>query len=314
MTSKPTNYNIINAQLNDNTDESHSLCSGALSYLFLREAAEYLKTKIPDDFKVLAMLATIADCTSLATRLNRAICVQGIEEAKSAQQPGLKQLLDVQAKPHVTSHTVGWYVNPVINAAGRMNREFAALQLLTADSWNVAVDDLEGLLSLNTKRQARQKLIVDEVKEHTLFEGDNLLVVAGTWDAAGVLGVVASRLAESSGKVTLVTANGHGSGRVPEGYSDQVFQAMQIPGLTASGHNKAFGVKLDKDVKFDDLDKLLGTMKQETQEYDLCRSDYTTDEEYEFKRDLKRMDPFGKGFELPKILDCGIVETLNPWR
>lgn len=312
----PSGYGVVNPQLNEDEDESHSLCAGALTYLFLKAHGP-----VPEYFKTLAALATVADCSNLSTRLNRAICLEGFQIQHSKMPKGLQYLMTEQAKPYLCSHTAGWGVNPIINAAGRMKKERAAFYLLMADEDHLAAEHLEDLLEINKERKKLQDKILKDIEkgiegscDPVIFNGENILVVQGDWDAPGVLGVAASRLCGNHDKIAIVQGAVGGSGRVPDRFSGEVFGCLKKHLKNIAGHNKAFGTAVDRADVTETLDKELSEHVISTSTFDIDKENYSRVEWWEFRNDLKCMDPFGKGFELPRVLDGGIVTEFNPWR
>ena len=181
----------------------------------------------------LAAIGTVADVMSL-TGENRTIVRLGLAELRRTRRPGLKALLreaGLEEKP-LTSTSVGYTLAPRINASGRMGcAALAGELLLTGDP--VRGEELaRQLCTLNRERQA----IEAEIYAQCLERADALprsrrhaLVLAGEHWHQGVVGIVASRLAERYAcpafMICLQDGKGKGSCRSFAGFN--LFAALE---------------------------------------------------------------------------------------
>ncbi|HWC26610.1 MAG TPA: single-stranded-DNA-specific exonuclease RecJ [Solirubrobacteraceae bacterium] len=179
----------------------------------------------------LVALATIADCVPLRGE-NRRLVRAGLRALATTKRPGLRALMRVaRADPaRIDASAVGFRLAPRINAAGRLERADAALELLlTADEIRAAqvADELD---RLNAERR--------HIETRILFEAEALLtererseageraahVLAGQGWHKGVIGIVAARIAERHHRPTVLiavdpdTGDGTGSGRSIPGF------------------------------------------------------------------------------------------------
>ena len=193
------------------------------------ERREELLRKYAD----LAAIGTVADVMSL-TGENRTIVRLGLAELRRTRRPGLKALLreaGLEEKP-LTSTSVGYTLAPRINASGRMGcAALAGELLLTGDP--VRGEELaRQLCTLNRERQA----IEAEIYAQCLERADTLprsrrhaLVLAGEHWHQGVVGIVASRLAEKYAcpafMICLQDGKGKGSCRSFAGFN--LFAALE---------------------------------------------------------------------------------------
>ena len=197
------------------------LCAAGVAYKFagaLLAAAGRDPAEADIDLDIVA-LATIADCVPLEGE-NRRLVREGLIALSRTQRPGLRALLEVtQADPAaVDESTVAFRLAPRINAAGRLQRADAGVELLlTRDDARAAAIAGE-LDSLNAERR--------HVETRTLFEAEAQVaelgvrpayVLAGEGWHPGVIGIVASRLAERHHRPFVLVAldgeQGTGSGR-----------------------------------------------------------------------------------------------------
>ncbi|WP_320671691.1 single-stranded-DNA-specific exonuclease RecJ [Patulibacter defluvii] len=149
------------------------------------------------DLDVVA-LATIADVVPL-TGENRTIVRRGLAAITDARRPGLRALLDVSATApaDVDSTAVGFRLAPRINAAGRIGRADTGVALLLCDDPVEArrlADQLDGF---NRDRRELEARILREAEAQATEQGDvPVHVLAGEGWHPGVVGIVASRIAE----------------------------------------------------------------------------------------------------------------------
>jgi single-stranded-DNA-specific exonuclease len=150
----------------------------------------------------LVALATIADVVPLVDE-NRTLALAGLRRLATTTRPGLRALMHAARVDPATidEGAVGFRLAPRINAAGRLGRPTAALELLlTADEEEARRIALE-LEELNRERQAVEERIlreaiatIEEWPEPTRRRRG--YVVAGENWHEGVIGIVASRLVE----------------------------------------------------------------------------------------------------------------------
>jgi single-stranded-DNA-specific exonuclease len=163
------------------------------------------------------------------------------------------------AAKELDSFHVGFIIAPRLNAAGRMSTADAALDLLLMrgkdDATRAGAQALaRQLTEENTRRQSEEAAIVTEARR--VVDGDpdvgahNVLVVSGDGWHRGVIGIVASKLAETYYKPTLVlsTTDGlaHGSGRSISGFNLlEALESCHDVFLKFGGHKQAAGVTLE---------------------------------------------------------------------
>ena len=208
-------------------DSSHlgHVCAAGIAFLFvvalnraLREAGFYARKAIaePDlrTFADLVGLATVADVVPL-TGVNRAFVRLGLARLNKLERPGFAALSEVaQIKPPFTPYTLGFLFGPRINAGGRVGRSSLGVELLTAKDKTAANELAQALDTHNRERQALEKLMLDEAI--ALADADAaspfVLVAQEGWHA-GVVGIVAGRLKERTGKPAFVAGFEGGIGR-----------------------------------------------------------------------------------------------------
>ena len=165
----------------------------------------------------LVALATIADVVPLVDE-NRALAAAGLLSLARTRRPGLQALMQsAKVDPAaVDSTAVGFRLAPRINAAGRLGRPDVALQLLLTEDRAEADRLAAELEDLNRERQGVEEKIVREARARVeaMSPADRQRRGYVLWDESwheGVIGIVASRLAERFGRpVVLVARSGEG--------------------------------------------------------------------------------------------------------
>ena len=143
-------------------------------------------------------LGTVADVVPLHAE-NRALVRAGLARLNSTPSHGCRALIDVAGiRSAVTAEHLAFQLGPRINAAGRLEDAVLALELLMADSPEVAAPLAARLQEQNSQRQQLTADIVREAKAQVAELGDETPIIvmgASAWPL-GVLGLAASRLVE----------------------------------------------------------------------------------------------------------------------
>ncbi len=191
-------------------------------------ARERLRTKLLPSFLKMLAIATVADAVPLHGE-NRAIVALGLQALRDPVSPGLRALLAVAqldpARKRLSATDVGFRLGPRINAAGRMDIADDVVELFTTRSATRAGELAGRLDRLNTERRATELAALAEVLARAgepEFAGVRCLVLDGEGWHRGVIGILASRVVEATGKPVLVIAHedgeAFGSGRSVEGF------------------------------------------------------------------------------------------------
>jgi len=201
----------------------------------------------------LAALATVCDLVPLRGE-NRRIVREGLVALGRTRRPGLRALMDVGgvAPAELSEHSLGFRLGPRINAAGRMQRADAALELLLTDDEARAGEVARELDLLNRDRQEAETRILFAAEAACAPQAhEGAIVVAGEGWHPGVVGIVASRLVERWRRPCVVIAldgqgGGRGSGRSISAYDLHAGLAACSDLLVRfGGHRMAAGVELD---------------------------------------------------------------------
>jgi single-stranded-DNA-specific exonuclease len=197
------------------------LCGTAVAF----KLAQALGAPTAGEDVELVALATVADLMPLRGE-NRALVRQGLAAMANTSKPGLRALLEVSGTDpsSLDAGALGFRLAPRLNAAGRMRRADAALELLLTDDPGRAAAVAAELDALNAERRA--------IEERTTWEAEAKVAELGERSAyvlwhedwhRGVIGIVASRIAERYHRPTVLVALdgellGQGSGRSIPGF------------------------------------------------------------------------------------------------
>jgi single-stranded-DNA-specific exonuclease len=162
------------------------------------------------DLADLATIGTVADVAPILGE-NRSIARLGLERIRRSPRPGIGALLERAGVPAgtVDLETIAFVIAPRINAAGRMGEAADAAALLLTDDPAEAAALAARLDAANTERRQLTRDAVDEAEAAiATISGDEpgAIIVRGPWPV-GIVGLVASRLAERRGRPAVVGAD-----------------------------------------------------------------------------------------------------------
>jgi single-stranded-DNA-specific exonuclease len=253
----------------------------------------------------LAMIGTVADLVELRG-INRQLVQRGLKQWNTLSS-GPLALLRQRTKAH-TSIDIAFRVAPRINAAGRMDDPRIALVALLEGG-----APLDCLDSLNTERQQQTERFVRDGLAVARQSPDPLLWYANAEYPHGIIGLIAGRLTEATGKPScIVTIDGDtctASLRSTQHY--HIAEGLQRCGdllLSFGGHAQAggcrfsrssmeaFHIRLQEDVlRHADVSQLLPTL---TVDAFLTPQAMTQ----ELCNQLSTLEPFGQGNPEPRFL------------
>lgn len=189
----------------------------------LRVIGYFTERAEPDLFSLLDLVAlgTVADVAAIRG-LNRAMVAQGLKVMARRQNVGMAALIDASRLNRApTCSDLGFALGPRVNAGGRVGESTLGVRLLTSDDPDEARAIAAQLNALNEERRAIEAA-VQEAAEALLPGQHNraVVVLAGRGWHPGVIGIVAGRIKEKTGRPTLIIAldaddagAGKGSGR-----------------------------------------------------------------------------------------------------
>ena len=261
----------------------------------------------------LVALATVADVVPLVGE-NRSLVKRGLAEIRRGRRAGLRALMEAaKCEPErLDEGDLAFRLAPRINAAGRLYRADAGVELfLTEDEQRAEAIAIE-LSKANSERRATERE-VDAAAEaawrdlpQELQEARGFAVAGADWHP-GVVGIVASRMVERHHRPAVVIlfdeeGNGRGSGRSIPGFD--LLAALQacaehLEGF--GGHRAAAGLQ----IKAENLEAFQAAFAAHANEA-LCEEDLHRTERVdaivggvglglELAEELKQLAPFGMG-------------------
>lgn len=219
----------------------------------------------PQDFLDLVALGTITDLAPL-TGENRSLVRLGLQRLRSPVRQGVMSLIGVAGlnPALINAGSVSFQLGPRLNAAGRLETAYNALNLLTTTDLNEA-----GRLAqlLHNQNKERQKIMqeIQERAEAIIQQEDpqGLLLFAAAPDFnEGVIGLAASRLTEQYYRPSIVARIGESETRgscrsIPEFHITQALDECRDLLIRHGGHSAAAGFT----VRNRDLEELITRLK-----------------------------------------------------
>jgi single-stranded-DNA-specific exonuclease len=211
----PDAFALLNPAREDCGFAERRLCGAGVAFFLL--IAVWKKLAEADarpnfDLRVLldrVAIATVADVMDLVG-VNRILVYHGLKRLNTQPSVGIQALLAVaKVRRAVTAETIGFYLAPRINAAGRLQHGEAAMRLLSTHDAGEAAMLAEELDATNRRRRQVEAEVYKQA-ELKLGDSDLLAVYDERWHA-GVVGLAAGRLARKYGKpaaVGFVTPDG----------------------------------------------------------------------------------------------------------
>ena len=265
---------VVNPNRQDESGDLAHLCAAAVVFLVLVEANRRMRQAGQAGPDLMAMLdlvalATVADVAPLIG-VNRALVRQGLKIMSARQRPGIAALADVaglNAPP--SSYHLGYVLGPRVNAGGRVGRADLGARCLSATDPHEARAMAERLDQLNTERREIENAVRDAALAQAEERGLDapLVWAAGEGWHPGVVGIVAARLKEATGRPAVVIGLdgdvGKGSGRSIKGVDlGHAVQKLAAEGLLTKGggHRMAAGLTVEThrlDAAMDRLSELL---------------------------------------------------------
>jgi single-stranded-DNA-specific exonuclease len=310
------------------------LCGAGVAFkiaqaLFAKFKDQTDQARLVPSFLKMVAIATIADAVPLIGE-NRTIARLGLEGLRRPVNGGLKALMEVSGltgERAIAAGDVGFRLGPRINAAGRMDIARDVIELFTCKDAARCKEIAEKLNQLNLERQAEEQRIVAEIDEQLAAEpdltGKYCMVFDGDGWHRGVVGIVASRVVEKTGRPALVIAKegeeAHGSGRsISAFHLLEALESCHDLFTRFGGHAHAVGFALPSQAvpllkqRLNDYAQTRLTpddlLPQISIEAEIPLSSVTPD----LLRNLGRLEPFGHGNPEPVFCSHGVNLLLPP--
>lgn len=309
----------VNPKRLDSPYPFDELAAVGVSYRFLQVLWEsYGRTLPEDDFLDLVALGTVVDVAPLADE-NRQIVTSGLARMQRGLRPGLEALAAIAGTPaeRFNAETLGFALGPRMNAAGRLKHANIALELMLAPNLAAARPLAEELDLLNRQRQQQTEDAFALADELLGSADDPLIMVGSDRIHSGIVGLVASRLADRRNRPSIVYEIGPETSRA----SARSIPAFDIVGairkekdllVRHGGHRAAAGFTVPNK-NIDVLRERLINTAAETLVGDELRRLIEIDAEASLSeltgievKGLMRFEPCGQGNRKPVLLSRGV--------
>jgi single-stranded-DNA-specific exonuclease len=281
----------------------------------------------------LAALGTVADVVPLIDE-NRLLVRHGLECLRQRGGAGIGRLIELAGlteRSRLESEDVAFKLAPRLNAAGRMGHAARGVELLTTHDTARAIALADYLHELNAQRETTERSIVlaatKQATERFDPEADAALVLADRGWQAGVIGIVAGRLAERWHRPVVMIAQdplgtrpATGSVRSVPGFDvHAALQACREHLVACGGHAAAAGLRIE-DAAIEAFREAFRAEVDRRLAPDLRRAELTLDGEttiagltLDAVEQIEQLAPFGQGNRRP-VLCASRVALAEPPR
>jgi len=326
----PTAFAVINPRRPDCGSLDKDLAAVGVAYKLALAVTRRLDgdEQAVHEMLDLVALATIADVAPLRGE-NRVFARLGLRRMQETTNLGLRALIRaarLDGKP-LTAGRIGYTLAPRLNALGRLRQAIRGVELLLAEDEATANGIARECEELNVERQEMDRAILDEagsrIDAMDLDATWGIVLESSAWHA-GVIGIVASRVVERTGRPAMLIAVqdgvGKGSGRSIGAFD--LHAALLACGdllVKYGGHRAAAGLTIEASRIPEFRERFNAIARERLTAEDLVPRlrtdlDLPLDEADEaFERALRHLEPFGVGNPGP-VLVARDVEVSTPPR
>ncbi|HEY3281772.1 MAG TPA: single-stranded-DNA-specific exonuclease RecJ [Armatimonadota bacterium] len=211
---------VVNPHLPSSDYPFKDICAAAVTLKLVCALSQHLghsATAALRAFLDLAALGTASDLMPLVDE-NRAIVRFGLEALQQTRKLGLLALMQT-AGCHgraLNAWDLGFVLGPRLNAIGRMDDAQLGVELLLTKDEPRALALARKLEEANRRRKVEQARVFEEARAQAATRdlgACSVLVLSGQGWSSGVIGLVATRIAETFRRPTIVIAEENGVGR-----------------------------------------------------------------------------------------------------
>src|SRR6476619_2441265 len=280
----------------------------------------------------LVALATVADMVPLVGE-NRRLVREGLRLLRDGPRAGLRALMAVASvdPEAIDAGTIGFRLAPRINAAGRLYRADAGVELMLTDDPDRAAQIAEELDHANAERRWAERKVVEGAERArselppSLTEAPALVLAGEGWHP-GVVGIAASRMVERHYRPTiLLSVDGQrakGSARSIPGFDlVAALGACDRHLVRYGGHRAAAGLELEVSELEAFREAFIAHAASEIDPAELVRMDRLDalvgvgrdGIGMDLARQLESLGPFGMGNPGPRLLvPAGRLREVQP--
>ena len=166
---------------------------------------EYFPKKIARDYWIdsvdICAIWTVADCMSIIWE-NRILVREGLKQLKSSRSLWVRRIIEDQMDQEIDADIFGFTLWPRLNAAGRMDTPYKAVNLLL-NNWPTLENTLREIEDLNNQRKLLTKQFTEEAM-WAINRDDNLIFYVSSEITHWIIWIVAGRITEKFHKPCIV--------------------------------------------------------------------------------------------------------------
>lgn len=319
---------VINPKLRTPNSElraqNYNLSGAGVAFKIAQALDSELRTPNSELLLDLAAIGTMADIVPLIGE-NRIIAREGLKLIQDGLRPGIRALKNIAGLEDrdFKAGLLSFTMIPRINAAGRISDATDVVRLLLSDSDEETMGIATALDRMNSKRQMIEEDVYQEALAKLNAKGfDSAIVLSGEGWHYGVIGIVASRIAEEFYRPTFIFSVEDG---IAKGSARSIPAFDICNGLIGcrefligfGGHKQAAGLKL----KVENMDSFERRI-QDVVRNSLSENDFApslkidagvalAEVNFALLNELSILDPFGYGNSEP-LLGAKKLEVVNP--
>ena len=319
-TERPDAVAIVNPHIG--SKEAVGYSGAGVAFKVAQALSKNAGSKFPQELLPLAALGTIADIVPLVSE-NRALVREGLKALGQTQLAGLRALLDISrpsgASGRPTAELVSFYIAPRLNAPGRMGDAEPSLELLTTNDVSEARALASRLDADNLKRRSLSEQAWEHAsKQFDMNSDDPIVAVRCDGFAMGLLGPLAGRLTELTGKPSIAyqVADGLSRASCRSNESLDLHRALSNHAdkfERFGGHARAAGFSINMELMSSLLDDIRKSTALSALNAPMMPA-LCADAEIKLKdltvstwNFISSMEPFGEGNRQPLLVTYGAV-------
>jgi len=306
----PECYALIDQKQEDCTFPYSDVCGAQIAWYLIASLKNALDIKINMmSYMELTAIAIIADMMPLQ-HINRAMVEAGIKALNKSTRPAIRAFLEHSGKEALNAEDIGFFLAPLLNAAGRMEDASFAVDFLASTNIYDARVRLERLKEFNALRKATEQDITEKAMLHVNPNDEVIVVHAEHWHE-GVVGIVAARVSRQYEKPCIVLSD-NGEGTLKG--SGRSFGSCDLFAITDGcrslldkfgGHQAAIGLSMKKEslkaFKIQINENFTkGNYVKEEFDPDIVGVIHFKDISFDLTKLVKIYEPYGQGNPTPK--------------
>lgn len=237
------------------------LCGAGVALKFCLYLDKLLEKDYAKDYFDLAACGICGDMMNVGPESmeNRYICTTGFERLVS------KAIMKIKGSYEMTSTTVAFSIAPLVNAANRMNRNWAALGMFLVDDEEEINECIDQLKRCREQQNAIVDKVYAQVEEQAKSQENKKMMFFVLEDADNISGLIANRVLNQYKRPIVITQEGVNEATGEEQYSGSL-RAVGVDDFSkmvnktryakAMGHSNAAGFTMAKKNKEKFLEKI----------------------------------------------------------